>query len=298
MNFLNQEKGFTLVELLVTILIASVTVAAIFQVMYSSMHSANVENSQVDLVQNSRIAMDHVVDAVRDAAYIYPDAVASAINLPSSGPWLNGPNRQIVLLLPCRAQTSAPVGGNAVWLPVVEDPRNSFRAGDQVRIGTDTYNVGNVTQNGITLNGNTPTFRSYNANETILNLTRCDVRAYLFKTRASMVGGGTIQADGLNDPTALLLYEYRNNGGVLWNNGALSAVDAQGAGVPQLLADYMDSRYNGGGLALITATTSAPPPINRINGLNIQIVSAKKVSGSSGIQRSSLQSFAYANNVR
>ena len=90
---IHEQKGFTLVELMVVVAIFLFIVAAIFNA-YLSQHHASVIQSQVsDMQQNARIAMDFLSKDIRMAGFGRPagavngftDAITPAINNDATG---------------------------------------------------------------------------------------------------------------------------------------------------------------------------------------------------------------------
>ena len=89
----HEQKGFTLVELLVVVLVFFFVVAAVFDA-YISQHHASVIQAQVsDMQQNARVAMDFLSKDIRMAGFGRPagavngfsDAISPAINNDATG---------------------------------------------------------------------------------------------------------------------------------------------------------------------------------------------------------------------
>ena len=78
---LRNKKGFTLVEILVTVLIFSVLAAAVNTVLLAGDSSWQTNNVQVELQQDLRKAMDWMKDDIRQTGSIAID------NVPADGTW-------------------------------------------------------------------------------------------------------------------------------------------------------------------------------------------------------------------
>ncbi|PLX79387.1 MAG: hypothetical protein C0615_02440 [Desulfuromonas sp.] len=63
------QQGFTLVELLVTLVITGFIMSAVYGVYFSTIHAAKSEEQRVDLQQNQRFAIDLLMAQLRHAGY-------------------------------------------------------------------------------------------------------------------------------------------------------------------------------------------------------------------------------------
>ena len=75
---MKREKGFTLVELLVSILLTSIIMGAIYSVYRVQTHSAKVQESRLEAQEYARSALDMMVREVRNAGYA-PTGAACAV---------------------------------------------------------------------------------------------------------------------------------------------------------------------------------------------------------------------------
>ncbi len=78
---LTSSRGFTLVEMMVTVLLFSVISAAIYSTLLSGMHSMEVTKSRVELQQDFRLGMERMKSDLRQAS------MRSVIDVPADDSW-------------------------------------------------------------------------------------------------------------------------------------------------------------------------------------------------------------------
>ncbi|NOY53828.1 MAG: prepilin-type N-terminal cleavage/methylation domain-containing protein [Deltaproteobacteria bacterium] len=82
----SNQKGFTLIEIMVSLVVTLVIVAGAYAVFAIQNKSANVQNEVATMQQNGRIAMDVLVEEIRRGAYNNPANPAGAtITVDASG---------------------------------------------------------------------------------------------------------------------------------------------------------------------------------------------------------------------
>lgn len=83
---LSSEHGFTLIEMMISITIGLVIVAALVSVLISNSQSAKTNDRTAELQSNGRYALDHLKHELRQAGYRGYTALA-----PLSGAWVSPP---------------------------------------------------------------------------------------------------------------------------------------------------------------------------------------------------------------
>lgn len=68
-TFIRGTRGFTLVELLVTVAIAGFILSAVYAVQIANMRAVNLEAERVEIQQGQRISLDFIVRELRMAGY-------------------------------------------------------------------------------------------------------------------------------------------------------------------------------------------------------------------------------------
>lgn len=82
-NPLSSERGFSLIEMMISITIGLVIVAALVSVLISNSQSAKTNDRTAELQSNGRYALDHLKRELKHAGYRGYTALA-----PQSGPWI------------------------------------------------------------------------------------------------------------------------------------------------------------------------------------------------------------------
>ena len=73
-----REKGFTLVELMMSLVIAAILIVAIYRLYGSTQRNYLAQNQLIDLQQNARIGIDEMIREIRLAGYqAYCDPVTA-----------------------------------------------------------------------------------------------------------------------------------------------------------------------------------------------------------------------------
>lgn len=79
----SQNKGFSLVEILVVMVIMGLVVTAILSLFQSTQNQAYTQDNTVDLQQNLRIAMDKITKDVQTAGFLVPSTTTSVAAAPN-----------------------------------------------------------------------------------------------------------------------------------------------------------------------------------------------------------------------
>lgn len=77
--FIQDARGFTLVELLVTVAIVGFIMAAVYGVQVANMRAVDLEEDRVEMQQGQRIALDFMARELRMAAYDKTDSLVPSI---------------------------------------------------------------------------------------------------------------------------------------------------------------------------------------------------------------------------
>ncbi len=289
-----REKGFTLVELMVSVAILSVVTIGIFSVMKHSMSTSSVQNTQVDLVQNARDGIDRIADAVGEAAFIYPSNAATAASVSLGGissNWKTNNNNFLIMLMPATVRISNAVNSGDIQISLLDTidvgaPPNEFMVNDKIKIGSDEYTVTAVAANSISIAA-PGAKRSYNSGDLIVNSTRYNVRAYLIKPRSTY----SLLPAYSRTSTAWVLSEYRSNGCYpQWDGKSVPVVPNCNGGAHSVISDY----YSPAQTLLVASTTSSA---GNINGVKVQLATSKFVGSSANPQTYSLGTYVYSHNV-
>jgi len=85
-RMLREESGFTLVEIMVSLMVTLIIVAGAYAVFAVQNQSANVQNEVAAMQQNGRIAMDALVAEIRRGAYNNPeDSAGATVTIDATG---------------------------------------------------------------------------------------------------------------------------------------------------------------------------------------------------------------------
>lgn len=79
---INNNKGFTLVELLVVMVILGLVIASVYSLFINSKRTARTSEEIVDVQQNLRVAMETLVADIRMAGFLIPASSAAIANAP------------------------------------------------------------------------------------------------------------------------------------------------------------------------------------------------------------------------
>ncbi|MGD0844208.1 MAG: prepilin-type N-terminal cleavage/methylation domain-containing protein [Geobacteraceae bacterium] len=137
-SFDTEQKGFTLVEMLVVMVILSVVIAAVYSLYLVHLKTAYKQDEVVEVQQNLRIAMDSISRDVKMSGVLVPQGTpALTSNCTATVLWINtgAPDGCIARIvnnpLNLPSGTYAPGAGN---FPFTVDAVNGFNKNDNVRI--------------------------------------------------------------------------------------------------------------------------------------------------------------------
>ncbi|GAB4542944.1 MAG: hypothetical protein Fur0020_12390 [Thermodesulfovibrionia bacterium] len=79
-GFILSEDGFTLMELLVTVVMTTIVIAAVFTTFITQQRSFGTQDQVAEMVQSSKIAFNILVDTIRNTGSGYPESEYPDIN--------------------------------------------------------------------------------------------------------------------------------------------------------------------------------------------------------------------------
>ena len=134
------QRGFSLVEMMIAMVIGLILIAGVIQIFVSSKQSYRVQDSMGRLQENARFAMDFLSREVRMAGFTgcfknSPTTIENILNTPSAFSW------DINNMLSGNEATSA-----TTWSPALDASLTGL-----VKGGTDVINVRHMSSQGINL---------------------------------------------------------------------------------------------------------------------------------------------------
>ncbi len=252
---LRREKGVTLIELLIAMVISALLVAAMYSFFMTQQRTYAVQDNVADMQQNARMALLTLVHNVRMAGYGVPKFCALApVNSTTGadGIFVSDPDR--IQTLPAsevfyaELNSDASQGATSITVTVTDidgDGNDDFAANGAFIISDGTNTEGIVISNNYSAGSTTITFRS----------------GYILQHSYSATNTRVVPAIFYNvDPTS---HELRENGQPL----ALNIEDLQ--------ISYQD---NNGNWYCYDATHSAPPTdISSIRVVEVNVVARAAV---------------------
>lgn len=172
-NPLRQNKGITLIELLIALVISSILVAGIYRTFLSQQKTYTVQEQVVDMQQNVRAGISRMMREIRMAGFgnvsmVLPVTIAgklysNVVNLdnPAAGALT------IVSAMGSTTLTAVPASNQITVSSLTDSQGNIFQKGDYISIGgVESYAITDIQGNTLTLSGtltynhpvNTPVF--------------------------------------------------------------------------------------------------------------------------------------------
>lgn len=152
------SHGFTLVEMMVTMVIMGVVIAAVYSTFVNTQRQAYTQEEVVEVQQNLRAALDVLVRDIRMAEFLTPSDQTALVNVPSQmlddsnddGDYEDTDERPLLSIVSATSMhgyariEGATVNGGDLELDVAVSTMQQFADGDSARV-FDAINLSTVT---------------------------------------------------------------------------------------------------------------------------------------------------------